>query len=452
MAAYTPPTARDIFRRLAARVVARTELTDLHEGGELAQLLGAFAQALHEIAQGVLTLRNQRILGRLTGEDLDAFALEVLPDGQQRRAGTRATAYGTFSRSGTTGAQTIPAGHVVARSDGVSYQSVASTTISDGSSTSAAVQVIAQQVGTSANGAVGSILRVVSTSPAGLSFANTTAATGGTDRETDDEFRARIVAYLRSLSGCNRTALETRAREAELDTGERVKFAKSFPGSEAGQSILYVDDGTGLLSGKVAVVASETLIGSALGTETVFYTQFAPIVAVPVLYKDGVALTNGTDYRCDRATGAFILASAATAASAYTLDDGYSYWTGLVAEAHRLIYGDPADLVTYPPKVADGASILVQGAVSQTVTISATLRVRKGYTSSTVQDDVTTAIVALVNSLDIGETLYTGQIVRAAMNVDGALDFDLTSPTADQTPGQNKVIRITSDDVTLALS
>lgn len=450
---YVAPTTAEIVKRLAARIVSRTTLTDLHPGSEFAQEVAATAKEIRRLARGLSTLKSLRVLRLMKGDDLDLFALEVLPSGVVRDPGDRSSSWVAFSRPTTTGALVIPVGTVVARQDGVSYLTIAEATILDGLDTSDPVQVLALQIGTAGDCAVGAILRVVSTAPGGIACTNTTTATGGLSREGDDAFRKRIIDHVRGLARCNRTAILARVQEAELDDGRRVKFTggRTFPTGRPAQRTLYIDDGTGTLAASHEETPAEALIASATGTETASYTTRFPLATTPVIRKNLVALVEGTDYDVDLATGEVAWITPTTAGALYTIDP-YRYWTGLVAEANRLIYGDLSDPTNFPGYVADGVSVLVRGASSVLVDIPATGAVLPGYDPDTVFAEVASRLLPFVNNREIGGALVSGQIVQVAMGVPGMFDFDLDEDWVDVYPAANQAVRTTAAQIVIAPS
>lgn len=107
-----------------------------------------------------------------------------------------AKAVGNVTFTGSNGA-VVPTGTELLRSDGVLYITTADVTISGGSATAA---VEAQIGGTNGNAAIGVSLSLVSPI-ASVNSAATVAATaidGGVDIETDDSYRARIIARIQA--------------------------------------------------------------------------------------------------------------------------------------------------------------------------------------------------------------------------------------------------------------
>lgn len=445
---YTPPTLTEVLRRLIVKVVSRTTLTDLHKGGELAQLLKSFAEEIVGIGQGILSLRSLNVLDKIQNDDdLDLYAAGVLPEGVTRDPGTRASTYIVLSRTTTLGLLSIPAGFVVSRTDGWTYQTTALATIAPGSTESTAIPVVSQQLGAAGNGAIGSITRVVSTSPGGLAVTNPVAIVGGTDKESNDAFKERIRAYARTLGrGCNRSGILARVFEAQTETS-RVKFVAAIKTVWPGVIYLYLDDGTGTLDTSYSSSPGETLVASALGGERTFYAQHWPMknLGQPVVLEDDVVVPA----TIDRALGQIRLTIPATAGKNYAIGP-YEYWGGLVKEAHRLLYGDPADLVTYPSFVGDGLEVLVRGAKGIEISITGTLLVKTGYEWDTVSAAVVTALVAFVNALNISAPLYWDKLQAAGSNTEGVQSFKLTMPVGDLFPGEGEVLRTTPEKVVVS--
>jgi len=95
----------------------------------------------------------------------------------------------------------IRAGTLVGTGDGVItpvyiYQTLADAIINAGATTSTTVAFTAQQTGAAYNQAIGQVNQMLTNVGNGVTFANTTAATGGADADTDQQYRDRIEAQL----------------------------------------------------------------------------------------------------------------------------------------------------------------------------------------------------------------------------------------------------------------
>jgi hypothetical protein len=109
--------------------------------------------------------------------------------------------------------------------------------------------------------------------------------------------------------------------------------------------------------------------------------------------------------------------------------DGYSHTTGLIAEAHRIIYGDPRDPAAYPGVVAAGASLNISGPLVKRITCALSLRIRSGVSSADVADRVRSAVASAVNKTGIGKPIAISDLVNAASKVNGVVAVSVVSPT-----------------------
>ena len=103
---YTPRSSAEITRDLVARLVARTNLTDVSEGSVILALMSTFAEQIAESDVRLAQIRDQFTLEGASGTDLDERAEEI---GMTRLPATRATGTVRVTRSATTSALTIEA-------------------------------------------------------------------------------------------------------------------------------------------------------------------------------------------------------------------------------------------------------------------------------------------------------------------------------------------------------
>jgi hypothetical protein len=108
--------------------------------------------------------------------------------------------------------------------------------------------------------------------------------------------------------------------------------------------------------------------------------------------------------------------------------DGYRYDTGLIGEANKVIYGDPADTATYPGQASDGANINISGPLVKRVTVSLLLRVRSGVSNSGIADRVRSAVATVINQTGIGQAVALSAIIAAASKVVGVISVTIVSP------------------------
>ncbi len=99
-----------------------------------------------------------------------------------------------------------------------------------------------------------------------------------------------------------------------------------------------------------------------------------------------------------------------------------------------------------------GILVNVYGGTIYNITVDVTLTVRPGVNTAAIASKVKAAIVATVNKLKIGETLYPLQLRTAAKNVDpdGIVDVTIDDPAVGVVPLATQLIRTTAGSVTVA--
>jgi hypothetical protein len=108
--------------------------------------------------------------------------------------------------------------------------------------------------------------------------------------------------------------------------------------------------------------------------------------------------------------------------------DGYSYSSGLIGEANRIVYGDPNDESTYPGYAANGASILVQGPLVRRIEVALSLRVQSGLASEDLADRVRSAVAAVINQSGVGVSISLSDIIGAASSINGVIAVSVVEP------------------------
>lgn len=93
--------------------------------------------------------------------------------------------------------------------------------------------------------------------------------------------------------------------------------------------------------------------------------------------------------------------------------------------------------------VCAGALVNVTGGAVQTVDITVTISVRLGVDVTQLVADIQDSIEARVNKLNIGDTLYTSDIISAvkAVDPDNIVNVVVDNPVSDTTPSPGDIIR-----------
>ena len=463
MPIFQPRNRTQILRDMIARVVARSDLTGLSENSGTFQVLAAAAAEDAEQYFQMARLRDLFAIDRATGSDLDERAAEILPGTLSRLQPLGATTQVEFSRPGTTGTIPIPAGTVIAAEDAegdIRYRTTTSGSILAGSTTSALIDVVALTRGVRGNVAGGQINKIISRIAGITGVTNPSAVSNGRDRESDEDFRARLKAFVQSLSRGTITALESFSANVILSDGRRVLFSNVVePAVPDGTVTLYIDDGTGQTDEftDAFVGTDDTIVSSATGGERELFSSLKPIRDFIELRVNAVLQVEGVDFTLNRAAGKFILSNASyptglTAADVVTAQ--YRAYTGLIAQTQLVIDGDPANPLTFPGVRAAGVLVFVRPAQAIFQTLDGVITVQEGFDSTTVAFRVREVIQGYINSLNIGEPVIVAEIIERAMGVTGMFNFRIndlsgSSPATDQIILDTQVARITSGDITL---
>ena len=108
--------------------------------------------------------------------------------------------------------------------------------------------------------------------------------------------------------------------------------------------------------------------------------------------------------------------------------DSYRYNTGLIAEANRIVYGDPRDPITYPGVGAAGADIFIREPLTLRVTMAIDIRLLTGAPFTAVSQQVRSNIASLVNSNPVGQSIDISSIIAVARSVPGVISVAIDSP------------------------
>jgi hypothetical protein len=113
--------------------------------------------------------------------------------------------------------------------------------------------------------------------------------------------------------------------------------------------------------------------------------------------------------------------------------DSYRYNTGLIAEANRIIYGDPRDASTYPGVGAAGADIFVREPLVRRIQVSIDVRINTGVPFAQTAEQVRTSVGSLINSNPVGQPISISSIISAVNAINGVRAVAISSPQYDST-------------------
>lgn len=423
---YTPRTSSEITRDLMARMVARTELTDVAEGSVLLSLLQTIAEQIAEADTRLASIREQFTLSGASGLDLDERAEEL---GLTRLSATNATGTITLIRDDSTASLIVPRGSVVGRSDSnVTYTTQSAVTLGIGIS-EADVAITANTTGTSGNAPTNVITTIIDMPEAITSITQTDAIGNGQAQESDVQLRARATRHLNSLARCQPVALEYLALSTSASDGSRATTATLYENpTERGRCELLIDDGSGLgdhpqtRTGATVTTTLNTAQGLIIGVEAPIVDEI--IVTDITSQIQQFRLVEGSDFIVYRERGLIHLLEGTSVSVGSELSiSGYEVYTGLIAELQSVIEGDPEDITSGYRSA--GISVRVLPAPVQRVDLDVLLVVADGANVITVSNNVETAIAGLFSSLDAGKPAYIAKIIDVVMGVDDVINATL---------------------------
>lgn len=291
MPKFTTKSHEQILAAMLAKVLARTDLSDVGDSSVLKHLLAAAARQDSEQYYQMSLLLQLFSIDTATGEDLDERAKDIQPALISRLASSKAVGQVVFSRNGTTGDTIVPVGTTVKTGDGKTFQTTSIGTLSATNPEqitghgvgrdSNLVSVIASVGGISGNVVAGTVIKF-SSKPSGVDeVVNPLAFTQGRDLETDDSFRARLKAFVASLSRCTVGSMESQiVGQQDPVSSATAQYAHVWEDPiNRGNIRVYVDDGTGTAESiqeiKTALLGTWTWNG----TTTVLATDTSQVVS-----------------------------------------------------------------------------------------------------------------------------------------------------------------------------
>lgn len=469
MPRFTPKRHEQLLTLAIAKVVTNTELSDVGDSSSFKHVLAAAARGDDEQYYQMVLLLQLFSIDSARGDDLDARAAEIQPATITRRQAEKATGLVVFSRAGTTGTVAIPQGTKVKTASNVIFTTTAPGEITPTSPEqigghgvgrdSAPVPVLADLPGTDGNAAAGTVIKFVS-KPANIEeVVNQAGFVTGVDKESDDSFRAKLRAFIRSLARCQPEAIEVGVVGQSLATGETIRFAHVWEDPvNRGNFILYIDDGTGSAETTAQITGENVCLGlagpppdSAVGGEEYLYLNQKPVKTAGVSFtlssSTRGALTQGVDYDLVAPWGLLLFTPALVNGEVITAT--YTYYTGLIQLAQKIIDGDPNDRASYPGLRAAGVLGTVDIPQVQVQVINAIISVSEGYDQGEVLTAVREAIKDYINGLTISGDVIRAEIIKRIMSVTGVYNVSLNLPIGDVAILDDQLARTTDPNITL---
>jgi uncharacterized phage protein gp47/JayE len=266
----------------------------------------------------------------------------------------------------------IQTGSIVSTAAGLRYQTMADGTIPQGNTSSGIIPVQAMDKGMIYNAPTGSVTIITTPIIGAQSVTNAASMGGGTDVESIAAYLTRFQVYVNGLTRCSPSGLESAAR------------AVVAPDGSTAQQVSIVEN--------------------------------IPPVAVSS-YTGGIA-SPGATY----------------ANVAVYVDNGSGTTsTSLLQAVGVAIWGDGT--TGNPGVKAAGIGVYVLSSTPNVLDVVMTIRRDNRVNDAVLVTTVTLAIQNLINSLNVGQTLYINDVIEVVMATPGVLD--ITSWTLDGTTPVN---------------
>lgn len=304
----------------------------------------------------------------------------------------------------------------------------------------------------------------------GMGVLYITDGTSGFTAETA-VYSGRDVLINNAVTGDKRARLSRTAPYAvqTLPMTQRTPrlFKSVFSGVSTSVGVGYLEDLSKVLTpaayvGKV-LLTSDGQFYNIIANTSVRLTVSGAVVPASGNYSVFDFTVNplepGVDYTFNRSSGDLELVTALSAHDALVAaSDGalpnvgaYTYSTGLVAYAQKVLNGDPNDIQNFPGLLAHGQQTMVD--VPVIVSTTFVFKVTPIATSSLSQVDplVRQRVLAYVNSRDTGRkgVVYLSELVRLCKSLSTVQDFIVVSPTSNPTPAANQLIRVSDSDISI---
>jgi uncharacterized phage protein gp47/JayE len=440
---FDPRTAPQVLRSLAARLVARSGLTDLVKGSKILGLAGAFAEEIAGVELKIANVRDSFSLASASGSMLDERVQDLPSDFPSRRSQIPASgSVLSMTREDTAGALTVPAGAIVGRSDdsSLSYETRAPASFAAGVATVGAIPVVCLSPGSDGNCDVGQIDTVISVTEEIVSVSNTSALANGRNEETDDSLRNRAYLYLAGLAQCQPSALESFALNFQGSLGEVLTFARAFEDpSNPGYTELVVDDGSGM-DGLKREGLTTTGTSGVNGTLTQIWHERAA-VSTPLITIGGSPPAFGS-YVSHPEKGLIWLDEPMAPSTTWSCTK-YKVYTGILSELQAAISG----------RRAAGTRVRVVPPTVQRERFDLIVVPASGVDLDTAVNSAVSTVTTFTAGLGPGEPLYVSRLAAAILEDDQILNVTLREPdstthASDRYPTSDRyVLRTTATDI-----
>ena len=129
--------------------------------------------------------------------------------------------------------------------------------------------------------------------------------------------------------------------------------------------------------------------------------------------------------------------------------EAYNYYIGLTKLVHDTIYGDDADLTTFPGVGAAGVQFQILAPTVTNVSVELSLTLSEGVSIDSVENEVKSAVTNYINNLGIGDDVVLEEIRATVIAIGGIRDVILNQPTDNISISDNEIARIRSNEIVI---
>lgn len=241
----------EIMAGATANMIAKQDkITDFNEGSIIHTILDTVSRIAERMYVAIRQGYNELLV--LIPYSILRF---------ERKNGLYANGKVIFKRSFALSAQSIVPKGTRVSGGGYSFTTTEAAIIPVGGTESAAVEVVADKAGRAFNVAAGVINTIDSVVPADVvEVTNPYALSGGTDQETDAEYKERFRIYINGLSGTNSYAIKSAALSVNAVRSVSTQNHKP-PYKNIYNMSIYVDDGSGGATEKTIEAVRQAIEG-----------------------------------------------------------------------------------------------------------------------------------------------------------------------------------------------
>jgi uncharacterized phage protein gp47/JayE len=190
--------------------------------------------------------------------------------------------------------------------------------------------------------------------------------------------------------------------------------------------------------------------GSAVGGEEELFLDHYPVKAVDplsVYSSTRGPLVKDTDFIINYVNGQLVFTPSLSTGEIIMAD--YTYFTGLLALAQKIVDGDPNDRLNYPGLRAAGILVTVATPTILLQTVNLTLATAEGYEFDPVKEAVRQAIKDYINNLNISDDVIRNKLISQIMAVPGVINILLTAPAVDIPILDDQLARVQNNSINI---